>query len=75
MTIFLLAFLQALASCAVIDKEEREALANPSNQPFRLDWKRHLLSAKQTNVASPLCNQILAEDPNSHLIPDIIGKY
>ena len=58
----------------MIDKEEREALADPSYQPINLDWKRHLLSAKQTKVASHLCSQILAEDPNSPLIPDIIGK-
>ena len=65
---------QALASCPVIDNEEREALADPSYQPISLDWRRHLLSAEQTKVASHLCNQILAEDPNSSLIPDIIGK-
>ena len=70
----ILAFLQALASCPVIDNEEREALADPSYQPISLDWRRHLLSAEQTKVASHLCNQILAEDPNSSLIPDIIGK-
>jgi len=65
------AFLSAVASNSEQDAEE-EALLN-GHGPIRLQWEKQILTESQSRVVVKICHEILQEQPNSTLIPDIIG--
>ena len=67
-------FLCAVGSNPRAVAQEEEALLDTAHRgPIRLRWVEQLLTEQQSRALAKICDEILQEDPNSSVIPEIIG--